>query len=124
MFYIEYFGAVDDTPGGDVFIFDYGVLACWGLDKNQEQVLVRTLARPAADMPFALSQMEVDEVGGGRGEDLQGEGVEARERRSGCGGRWGGLQGEGVGGGKGRESARGEGGGQWGEGSARQAGDE
>jgi uncharacterized Rmd1/YagE family protein len=27
--------ASDDTPGGDLFFFDYGVVACWGLDSAQ-----------------------------------------------------------------------------------------
>jgi hypothetical protein len=35
VFYVEYFAAVDDAPGGDLFFFDYGVVACWGLEEAQ-----------------------------------------------------------------------------------------
>lgn len=29
VFYVEYFAATEDAPGGDLFFFDYGVVACW-----------------------------------------------------------------------------------------------
>jgi len=29
VFYVEYFAATEDVPGGDLFFFDYGVVACW-----------------------------------------------------------------------------------------------
>lgn len=32
VFYVEYFAATEDVPGGDLFFFDYGVVACWCVD--------------------------------------------------------------------------------------------
>lgn len=29
VFYVEYFAATEDAPGGDLFFFDYGVVAFW-----------------------------------------------------------------------------------------------
>ena len=32
VFYVEYIKGAEGQPGGDVFFFDYGVVACWGED--------------------------------------------------------------------------------------------
>ena len=34
----------EDDPGADIFFFDYGVVACWGMTKNQEWTVVRGIA--------------------------------------------------------------------------------
>jgi uncharacterized Rmd1/YagE family protein len=44
VFYVEYFAASDDAPGGDLFFFDYGVVACWGLDSAQVRQINLLLA--------------------------------------------------------------------------------
>eukprot|EP00878_Enallax_costatus_P019516 GHUV01020590.1.p1 GENE.GHUV01020590.1~~GHUV01020590.1.p1 ORF type:complete len:327 (+),score=56.52 GHUV01020590.1:1601-2581(+) len=61
VFYVEYFAATDEAPGGDLFFFDYGVVACWGLDSAQETTVMRTLARQAANQPVNIGDMEVDQ---------------------------------------------------------------
>ncbi len=62
VFYVEYFAASDDAPGGDLFFFDYGVVACWGLDGPQEAAVMRTLAKQAANSPVDAADMVVDQV--------------------------------------------------------------
>lgn len=49
---VEYIKGVGDTPGGDIFFFDYGVVACWGLTKSQEMTIVRGLARQCHVQPL------------------------------------------------------------------------
>ncbi len=41
-----------DQPGGDVFFFDYGVVACWGMTKSQEMTIVRGIARQCQIQPL------------------------------------------------------------------------
>jgi hypothetical protein len=45
-FYVDYFKNPEheDDPGADIFFFDYGVVACWGMTKNQEWTVVRGIA--------------------------------------------------------------------------------
>ncbi|KAF6262180.1 hypothetical protein COO60DRAFT_1699457 [Scenedesmus sp. NREL 46B-D3] len=61
VFYVEYFAASDDAPGGDLFFFDYGVVACWGLDSAQEAAVMRTLAHQAANQAVDSAEMQVDQ---------------------------------------------------------------
>ncbi|WIA12464.1 hypothetical protein OEZ86_003424 [Tetradesmus obliquus] len=61
VFYVEYFAASDDAPGGDLFFFDYGVVACWGLDSAQEAAVMRTIAHQAANQPVDSEELEVDQ---------------------------------------------------------------
>lgn len=58
--YVEYSPGSQDQPGGDVFFFDYGVVACWGMIKAQEMTLVRGLARQCAVQPLPDKEMEID----------------------------------------------------------------
>lgn len=62
VFYVEYFTSNDDTPGGDVFFFDYGVVACWGLSKQQEAAVIRTYAKGASVNLVATADVEIDQV--------------------------------------------------------------
>ena len=43
-FYVDYLKSSSDDPGADIFFFDYGVVACWGMTKNQEWTVVRGIA--------------------------------------------------------------------------------
>ncbi|KAF8071355.1 RMD1 [Scenedesmus sp. PABB004] len=61
VFYVEFFAAAGDAPGGDLFFFDYGVVACWGLDSGQEAAVVASLAAAAAHQPVPPEDVEVDE---------------------------------------------------------------
>lgn len=61
VFYVEYFAATEEAPGGDLFFFDYGVVACWGLEGSQEQAVISTLARSAAIQPVEPDEVEVDQ---------------------------------------------------------------
>lgn len=64
VFYVEYFAASDDAPGGDLFFFDYGVVACWGLDSTQEAAVIRTIAQQASSQPVDAGDMEIDQASG------------------------------------------------------------
>ncbi|GIL90859.1 hypothetical protein Vretifemale_18578 [Volvox reticuliferus] len=47
-------------PGSDVFFFDYGVVACWGLLPDAERDLVRNIAVQCAVQPLAERDQERD----------------------------------------------------------------
>ena len=51
VFYVEYIKGADGRPGGDVFFFDYGVVATWGACVGQVLTRRRVLA---GLIPFAL----------------------------------------------------------------------
>lgn len=51
----------DGNPGQDIFFFDYGVVACWGMAKNQERTVVRGIAAQVQEHPLPENEMEVDE---------------------------------------------------------------
>ena len=59
VFYVEYIKGVEDYPGGDVFFFDYGLVACWGMSKAQEMTLVRGIARQCVVGPLEERAIEV-----------------------------------------------------------------
>mmetsp|Transcript_22848 Transcript_22848/g.58202 ORF Transcript_22848/g.58202 Transcript_22848/m.58202 type:complete len:461 (-) Transcript_22848:496-1878(-) len=61
VFYVEYIKGMGDQPGGDIFFFDYGVVACWGLTKSQEMTIVRGLARQCHVQPLPDREVETDE---------------------------------------------------------------
>uniref|UniRef100_A0A7S3QNM5 DUF155 domain-containing protein n=2 Tax=Dunaliella tertiolecta TaxID=3047 RepID=A0A7S3QNM5_DUNTE len=61
VFYVEYIKGSGDQPGGDVFFFDYGVVACWGLTKSQEMTIVRGMARQCNVQGLSDSEIETDE---------------------------------------------------------------
>ena len=46
---------------GDVFYFDYGVLALWGLTERAEREVVRGLAGPCLVDALPAGEVEVDE---------------------------------------------------------------
>ncbi|KXZ48550.1 hypothetical protein GPECTOR_27g721 [Gonium pectorale] len=61
VFYVEYDKGVHPAPGGDVFFFDYGVVACWGMTKTQEMTIVRGIATQCMEQPLPEQWTEVDE---------------------------------------------------------------
>ncbi|GIL66175.1 hypothetical protein Vafri_19780 [Volvox africanus] len=61
VFYVEYIKGADIQPGGDVFFFDYGVVACWGMTKAQEMTIVRGIATQCMEQPLEEQWTEVDE---------------------------------------------------------------
>ncbi|EFJ46435.1 hypothetical protein VOLCADRAFT_93224 [Volvox carteri f. nagariensis] len=61
VFYVEYIKGADTQPGGDVFFFDYGVVACWGMTKAQEMTIVRGIATQCMKDPLEEQWTEVDE---------------------------------------------------------------
>uniref|UniRef100_A0A6U0V7E2 DUF155 domain-containing protein n=1 Tax=Polytomella parva TaxID=51329 RepID=A0A6U0V7E2_9CHLO len=61
VFYVEYIKGTDDYPGGDVYFFDYGVVACWGMTKTQEMTIVRGIAVQCMNQPLPDREIEVDE---------------------------------------------------------------
>jgi len=61
VFFVEYIKGEGSNPGADVFFFDYGVVACWGMTKSQEMTLVKGIARQAQCQPLPDSEVEVDE---------------------------------------------------------------
>jgi len=60
-FYVDYLKSTDDDPGGDIFFFDYGVVACWGMTKSQEMTVVRGIARQVQVQPLPDNKPELDE---------------------------------------------------------------
>ena len=58
-FHVEYAAATDDAPGADLFMFDYGVVCCWGLDEVQEASIIRNIARLAQSQAIDEA-MEID----------------------------------------------------------------
>ncbi|KAG2487156.1 hypothetical protein HYH03_014268 [Edaphochlamys debaryana] len=61
VFYVEYIRGSEAQPGGDVFFFDYGVVACWGMTKTQEMTIVRGIAHQCMETPLPEQWIEVDE---------------------------------------------------------------
>ncbi len=55
-------GGAVAPPGQDIFFFDYGVVAFWGLEAHQEASILKTLARAVQQGP--LEEPDVDEVKG------------------------------------------------------------
>ncbi len=47
-------------PGRDVFFFDYGVVACWGMDAQQERDVVRQLTVQCTVQPLPYKDVEQD----------------------------------------------------------------
>jgi len=47
---------------GDVFIFDYGVVACWGLTEAQERSLLTSVLRSCQVKPLTKKEVQVDEL--------------------------------------------------------------
>lgn len=62
VFYLEYIKGTLDQPGGDVFFFDYGVIACWGLTELQEMGLIRSIGEQCQDQPLSVQEVEIDEL--------------------------------------------------------------
>lgn len=60
VFYVEYLKGDRYNPGGDVFFFDYGVVACWGLTESQEMTIVRGLASQCVEQPLPDKEIESD----------------------------------------------------------------
>lgn len=60
-FYLEYVPASNDQTGGDVFFLDYGVIVCWGLTKQQETSIARTVGKQCQIQPLPAEDYEVDE---------------------------------------------------------------
>ncbi|EFJ48325.1 hypothetical protein VOLCADRAFT_91114 [Volvox carteri f. nagariensis] len=50
----------EDQPGTDVFFFDYGVVACWGLSPEVERDLVQNVAVQCAVQPLSERDQERD----------------------------------------------------------------
>lgn len=48
-------------PIGDIFYFDYGCVAFWGLTQKQEQDVLRNLVVPCEENPLPVSELEIDE---------------------------------------------------------------
>jgi len=48
-------------PLGDIFYFDYGCVAFWGLTQKQEQDILRNLVVPCEENPLPVSELEIDE---------------------------------------------------------------
>jgi hypothetical protein len=46
---------------GDIFYFDYGVLAFWGLTELEEREIIRSLVAPALIDSLSADEIEVDE---------------------------------------------------------------
>jgi hypothetical protein len=75
-FYVDYVKGTDGSPGQDIFFFDYGVVACWGMTKNQERTVVRGIAaqvrgirvggvvRGVAPTPFRRPRLATDDTRG------------------------------------------------------------
>ncbi|KAG2432440.1 hypothetical protein HXX76_008786 [Chlamydomonas incerta] len=61
VFYLEYIKGGEGQPGGDVFFFDYGVVATWGMTKTQEMTIVRGIATQCMESPLPEQWIEVDE---------------------------------------------------------------
>ncbi|KAG2435195.1 hypothetical protein HXX76_007278 [Chlamydomonas incerta] len=61
VFYVEYIKGAEGQPGGDVFFFDYGVVATWGMTKAQEMTIVRGIATQCMETPLPEQWTEVDE---------------------------------------------------------------
>ncbi|GAX81129.1 hypothetical protein CEUSTIGMA_g8563.t1 [Chlamydomonas eustigma] len=60
-FYVDYLKYSEDDPGADLFFFDYGVVACWGMTKNQEWTVVRGIAAQVQVRPLVEKEIEIDE---------------------------------------------------------------
>ncbi|GAX76442.1 hypothetical protein CEUSTIGMA_g3887.t1 [Chlamydomonas eustigma] len=59
-FYVDFVKSTDDEPGSDVFFFDYGVVACWGMTKNQELTVVNGIGAQVLEDPLEQGY-EIDE---------------------------------------------------------------
>jgi hypothetical protein len=57
VFYVEYFAASGDAPGGDLFFFDYGVVACWGLDSAQVRQIIAPLIAEADQLALLVAEL-------------------------------------------------------------------
>lgn len=60
VFYVEYLKGDQYNPGGDIFFFDYGVVACWGLTESQEKTIVHGIARQVVIQPLPDNEVESD----------------------------------------------------------------
>ncbi|KAK9814251.1 hypothetical protein WJX72_002986 [[Myrmecia] bisecta] len=58
--YGQYARHGQDTVG-DVFYFDYGCIAFWGLTQKQEQDILRNVVVPCEENPLPPSEVEIDE---------------------------------------------------------------
>lgn len=48
-------------PCGDIFFFDYGCIAFWGLTEIQEQDVLRNMVVPCEENPLPVDEVEIDE---------------------------------------------------------------
>ena len=55
------YGSLGEEPVGDVFYFDYGVVAFWGLSPKQENDILDNVVRPCEENALQPSEVEVDE---------------------------------------------------------------
>ncbi|KAI8464476.1 MAG: hypothetical protein J3K34DRAFT_440276 [Monoraphidium minutum] len=60
-FHVEYGASTDDGPGADVYLFDYGVIAIWGLDAQQEASIIKHIAPYAQSQAIEPDEMEIDQ---------------------------------------------------------------
>ena len=56
-----HYGRPAQESCGDVFYFDYGCVAFWGLTQKQEQDILRNLVVPCEDNPLPPAEVEIDE---------------------------------------------------------------
>lgn len=61
VFHLELSKSCSDACDGDVFFFDYGVVACWNLTRPQEHDFVRLVCEVTESEPIPFYQMRVDE---------------------------------------------------------------
>lgn len=55
---MEFFPPEGSSPGGDIYIFDYGCIACWGLTRQQETNII-SIVKYGAVGPFTTADYEV-----------------------------------------------------------------